>query len=169
MASEWDRIEGETERSFAAFNEYLRLPPGERSLARVTLLIGNSPKSQSQTEAWSRRFRWVERAAAYDAYMAKTAIQVRKVDLEAAQQRHLEVTTLGYTLALQTGLKLLNLLKEHLDNDEPVDSKAYNRVVRTIIDADTGMRRALKLPTQFRTETIDDTDAAGEVYIVGGD
>jgi len=78
MASEdravpWERQPGESVRAYAAFCVYRDLPAGERSLRRAAEIIvqtSSKPRRassvQRQLSDWSARWRWVERAAAWD-------------------------------------------------------------------------------------------------------
>lgn len=80
MAQLWDRIEpngkkkGETTAQFQAFHAYLMLPAGERSHAKVAQqLRPNSkvPTTVSIYKRYSRRWKWVDRCAAYDNSIAE--------------------------------------------------------------------------------------------------
>lgn len=65
MPNTWEMQPGETSKAFAAFCAYRDMGP-ERSLPKVCQM---SARSLPNVKRWSERHRWVERAAAYDAYM----------------------------------------------------------------------------------------------------
>ena len=60
------QLDGETEKAFRAFRTYLQAPPRERSL-RNCEAEGFAERSVSR---WNSRFKWQERARAFDAIMA---------------------------------------------------------------------------------------------------
>jgi len=69
----WDRLENEPERAYRAFECFLNLPSGERTLlAAYRQHVGN-PDAVKPSDTWSRwssQFAWRERAAAYDDHLA---------------------------------------------------------------------------------------------------
>ena len=166
MANAWDKQENETNRSYPAFCEYLKLPPNERSLAKVAKILG---KSETHIENWSRKYQWVSRAAAYDEYMAATAITVRAANLADAQIEHIQRMSLLSIMTIELGTRMLNDLKAAYEKGEPIDTRAFQRVVRTLIEMDTAARRNLQLPTTYRTERVDENEPEGEVYFIGGE
>lgn len=69
----WDRLAGETAKSYRAFSTYRDLPPGERSINRVAEVLRDKRQRKAVAKTaprhyfrWSVDFRWVERAAEYD-------------------------------------------------------------------------------------------------------
>lgn len=72
----WDRRDDETSRAYHAFCLYRDMGPQGRSLRAVTEeLYGDEGESvgsvSSHVERWSSDYAWVDRAAAYDDYMAE--------------------------------------------------------------------------------------------------
>src|SRR5688572_28341234 len=62
----WDRLENEPERAYRAFESYLALPSGERTLLEAYRRhVGNphAVKPSDTWSGWSRQFAWRERAA----------------------------------------------------------------------------------------------------------
>lgn len=63
----WDRLENEPERAYRAFECFLNLPSGQRTLlAAYKQHVGN-PGAAKPSDTWSRwssSFAWRERAAA---------------------------------------------------------------------------------------------------------
>src|SRR5215218_6338295 len=111
----WDRLENEPERAYRAFECFLSLPSGERTLLRAYRQhVGNSDavKPSDTWSGWSNAFAWRERAAAYDDHLARlrreayeqaiseeAARQAREV--EKARGRSNELLTLGYVRAME--------------------------------------------------------------------
>ena len=60
----WNRQPGEGARPFAAFQMYRDQPPMQRSVRRLAETIG---RNRTMVGRWSSQWRWVERAAAWDA------------------------------------------------------------------------------------------------------
>ena len=111
----WDRLENEPERAYRAFECFLSLPSGERTLLEAYRRhVGNpdAVKPSDTWSGWSSRFAWRERAAAYDDHLARlrreayeqaiseeAARQAREV--EKARGRSNELLTLGYVRAME--------------------------------------------------------------------
>jgi hypothetical protein len=111
----WERLENEPERAYRAFECFLSLPSGERTLLRAYRQhVGNpdAVKPSDTWSGWSSRFAWRERAAAYDDHIAsmrreayekvieeEAARQAREV--EKARGRSNELLTLGYVRAME--------------------------------------------------------------------
>jgi hypothetical protein len=94
----WDRLENETERAYRAFEPFLSLPSGERTLlAAYRQHVGN-PDAAKPSDTWSRwsnDFAWRERAAAYDDHLASVRREAHEqvIKEEAARQaREVEKT-----------------------------------------------------------------------------
>jgi hypothetical protein len=111
----WDRLENEPERAYRAFECFLSLPSGERTLlAAYRQHVGN-PDAVKPSDTWSRwssRFAWRERAAVYDDHLAsvRREAHARAISEEAARQarevekargRMNELLTLGYVRAME--------------------------------------------------------------------
>lgn len=69
----WDRLDSETDKAFEAFCIYRDLGPSVRSLRRVVEKRRGYPKKTQKVpnvppfiKRWSSKFRWVERARAWD-------------------------------------------------------------------------------------------------------
>jgi len=77
----WDRLENEPERAFRAFECFLTLPSGERTLTAAYRGHVGNPEAVKPSDTWSRwshDFAWSERASAYDDHLAS----VRRVAYE---------------------------------------------------------------------------------------
>ncbi len=102
MAKEWERQEGESGRAFRAFTQYRDLGPGRSLNAAYTA----SREAKEELRApgtwyeWSARFRWVERAAAWDAFLDGERLQAR-----AKRERELERRRFEFELKNQERLE----------------------------------------------------------------
>lgn len=75
----------ETEQAFEAFEGYLAMPPGRRSLRKACALAGRSPALYGD---WSRTHRWVDRCEAYDRHMYLIAQASRERSVREMGTRH---------------------------------------------------------------------------------
>src|SRR5215212_7314924 len=87
----WARLENEPERAYRAFECFLGLPSGERTLLEAYRRhVGNpdAAKPSDTWSGWSKSFAWRERAAAYDDHLASLRREAyeRAVKEEAARQ-----------------------------------------------------------------------------------
>src|SRR5829696_2798584 len=125
----WDRLENESERAYRAFESFLSLPSGERTLlGAYKQHIGNpdAAKPSDTWSGWSNSFAWRERAAAYDDHLASVRREAyeRVIEEEAERQAHEvekvrgrynELMTLAYVQAA-----------EWLENAQPSDLRAQD-------------------------------------------
>ena len=111
----WDRLENEPERAYRAFESFLSLPSGERTLlGAYRRHVGNpeAAKPSDTWSGWSSSFAWRERAAAYDDHLAsvRRGAYERAVEEEAERQArevertrgcYNELMTLSYVRAME--------------------------------------------------------------------
>lgn len=89
MAEVWERQPGESSRAYAAFCIYRDLGP-ERSLEKVRQML-DKPRTRKWLGEWSVKYKWVERAQAYDDYIEqKKRKEQEKAILEMAE-RHARI------------------------------------------------------------------------------
>jgi hypothetical protein len=137
----WDRLENEPDRAYGAFECFLSLPSGERTLlAAYRGHVGNpdAAKPSDTWSGWSNAFAWRERAVAYDDHLAsvrrdayekaveeEAARQAREV--ETARGRYNELMTLGYERAM-----------EWLEDAERSDLRSQDviQIIRLYMDAE---------------------------------
>jgi len=130
----WDRLENEPERAYRAFECFLSLPGGEKTLLEAYRRHVGNPDAAKPSDTWSRwssQFAWRERAAAYDDHLASLRREAseRAVEEEAERQarevekargRYNELLTMAYVQAA-----------EWLENAQPADLRAQD-VIRII-------------------------------------
>lgn len=111
----WDRLENEPERAYRAFESFLALPSGERTLlGAYRQHVGNpdAVKPSDTWSGWSSSFAWRERARSYDDHIATLRREAyeRAIEEEAARQarevekargRMNELLTLGHVRAME--------------------------------------------------------------------
>jgi hypothetical protein len=87
----WDRLENESERAYRAFESFLSLPSGDRTLlGAYRQHVGNpdAVKPSDTWSGWSSTFAWRERAVAYDDHLARLRREAyeRAIEEEAGRQ-----------------------------------------------------------------------------------
>src|SRR5688500_11114862 len=111
----WDRLENEPERAYRAFESFLALPGGMRTLIeayRQHVGNPNAAKPSDTWSGWSNTFAWRERAAAYDDHLAslrreaheqviKEQAERQAREVEKTRGRFNELMTLGYMLTME--------------------------------------------------------------------
>jgi hypothetical protein len=125
----WERLENEPERTYRAFECFLSLPSGERTLLEAYRRHVSNPDAAKPSDTWSgwsNTFAWRERAAAYDDHLASVRREAyeRAIEEEAARQvrevekvrgRYNELMTMAYVQAA-----------EWLENAQPADLRAQD-------------------------------------------
>jgi hypothetical protein len=81
----WERQPGETAKAFRAFSVYQTTDLMERSFAQTSREI---ERNISQVKDWSRRWRWQDRVAAWDAKLSADALEAQIKAVEEMNDRH---------------------------------------------------------------------------------
>jgi hypothetical protein len=87
----WEQLPGESARAFGAFCAYRDLGP-RRSLRAAAAAFYEQPSAarERQLDKWSRAFRWVERAAAWDRHLDAQARQAQQEARREMTERHVK-------------------------------------------------------------------------------
>ena len=122
---EWHRQDGETPKAFEAFCAYLHLG-SSRSIDLAYQQIHDIGKKSARPrhwQEWSRQYDWVDRAAAYDLWIASQA-----------QQQTADLTTQIVTRAKRASLKAISKVDASLDDaQEMADlTRALNSLTAAI-------------------------------------
>jgi hypothetical protein len=156
----WDRLENEPERAYRAFECFLNLPSGERTLlAAYRQHVGNpdAVKPSDTWSGWSSQFAWRERAAAYDDHLGSVRREAHEqvIKEEAERQaREVERTRYHYnelmTMAYDGAM-------EWLENAQRSDLRGQDviRIIKLHLDAVTAFE-ATERPRQEDTWTEQD-------------
>lgn len=83
----WERLPEETDLAYSAFVEYL-------SARNVSELSKICQKSRQQLTTWAKKYRWRERAAAYDSSLVESARQEKIARQKSALARKEELASL---------------------------------------------------------------------------
>jgi len=136
----WDRLQNEPERAYRAFESFLALPGGKRTLLEAYRQhVGNpdAGKPSDTWSGWSNTFAWRERAAAYEDHLAglRRDAYERVIEEEAERQaREIEKTRYRYnelmTLAYMQAM-------EWLENAQPSDFRSQDvmQIIKLHMDA----------------------------------
>jgi hypothetical protein len=98
----WERQDGETDPAWAAFTVYRDMGT-ERSLSKVADHVG---KSSRHVALWSSRNDWHVRAARFDSYLDRVALDARVKAIERMEDTHAQVAG-GYIAAMVMPLRAL--------------------------------------------------------------
>jgi hypothetical protein len=79
----WDQLAGESDKAYRIFHTYLELG-ADRTILAACKVCGK--RSSRRAEQWSVKWRWKERASAWDTHLHRQA-EVRAEDLTADLQR----------------------------------------------------------------------------------
>jgi hypothetical protein len=127
----WDRLENEPERAFRAFEAFLSLPSGDRTLVAAYRYYVDNPNASKPSDtwvAWAHRYAWKERAGAYDSHIDRIRRNAMEeaIQQEAAEQaRQAERTRNHLSELMAVGyLKTMDFL-EHMD---PADMRFSDAV-----------------------------------------
>jgi hypothetical protein len=125
----WKPQPGEPEKAYAVFAQYMLLGR-KRSIDRAwTLIQGGDPdeatkRSPGNVNEWSREWRWTERCADYDQYLAEQALE-----------RGTEATVATLLEAKEASLKILKKLNTKADKVEDIPdlTKMLNSITQAIV------------------------------------
>jgi hypothetical protein len=135
----WDRLDNEPERAYRAFECFLGLPGGERTLlGAYRRHVGNpdAAKPSDTWSGWSNTFAWRERAAAYDDHLASLRREAyeRGIEEEAERQAREVETARGRYNELMTHAYVQ--AAEWLENAQPSDLRPQDviQIIRLYMD-----------------------------------
>jgi hypothetical protein len=87
----WEQQPGESPRAFGAFGAYRGLGPRRSLRAAAAAFYGQpSAAKERQVDKWSRKFRWVERAGAWDRHLEAEACRAQEETRREMAERHVK-------------------------------------------------------------------------------
>jgi hypothetical protein len=132
--ADFEQLPGESAQAYKAFTIYRNLPSGKRSLAAVSHRIavgrrksgfviireGESParapkgrrKKTGRVGLWSRKFRWQERAAAWDQMIDLRLREKQVAEIEKMAERHARQSQLAIEALMQPALAFARALQD---------------------------------------------------------
>jgi hypothetical protein len=129
----WERQTGESTKAFRAFVAYR--DDEDRSLVKVGCELGVSPQL---IERWSRRWRWVERVAAWTDHLDAEKRRARVKAIEELEQRHAQLAKSMLNLAVKELIRRQNEPVERLTATELARLVEVSvKVERLALGADT--------------------------------
>ena len=99
MKEPWERLTGESAKAYASFVLYRDMGP-ERSLRKVAE-GGESTAKIRQLEKWSVKWRWVDRAQAYDDEIDRQVRAKNEKTRKEMAERHAKMAVLGQGIVLE--------------------------------------------------------------------
>lgn len=85
----WNRQPGETTKAYSAFVHYLKLGT-ERSVSKALRSADKLPTNRRHWQRWASKYRWADRAAAYDTDHLESQINERHTKREAVRQKWID-------------------------------------------------------------------------------
>jgi hypothetical protein len=140
----WDRLDRETDKQYAAFLQYIKLKPHQRSIKNAYRLVHNKPRATAASSLWfqwSSDNKWVERSIQYDRFQAKIE-RAMKIQ-EAHELKELRVGALEFAIT-----KMVGLLQD-------VDQASLRDIGKTLVDASKELRVEVEGNPAKRVETVD--------------
>lgn len=162
----WERLPKETDKAWHAFCVYRDLPlhspdkTNRRSIPNTAAIIGH--KSPSTVEGWSRNNDWVARARARDAHLNKLTMTIKEQSLGELQESVIAQTILEIAL-LRKGID--DRLEHFAKHSDEYTIAEIQRIAKTLETVDNLARRIARLPTNFTSDTVEDSPQ--EIYIIG--
>jgi len=171
----WEPMDGETAKAFEAFDHYRRLPPGERSLQRAWEDYRQRPGNALQRSKksagrpyghftrWMSKWRWRERALAWDAEQAEIERDQRldrelreraKAHEEELRQRQLMREEARAARAV--GRRILLRILQGVDAGQ-LDELALSELLPHLAKASTLLEVGQKLDRLFQGQPTDVT------------
>lgn len=138
----WERQAKESHQAFQAFSTYRDMPP-PRSIRGVGQQLG---KSFTLMDRWSRVWRWVNRADAYDSMIQDQAIEARIKAVQDMNVRHVNLAVSAQTIAAR---RIQQLLRQDPDGSFPELQRMSVQALATLMDT------AVKLERLSRGETTE--------------
>ena len=130
----WERQPTDTDKSFAAFSEYLAMPMGKRSLRAMVDEVGKMSARSRHLQKWSSKHNWVARCQAWDD--TQTALIRDSVQDERLAQRELRQTLTQdmlkiyqQTVARTLGVKEGKATKPPSAKDLSMLTSSYTRIM----------------------------------------
>lgn len=125
----WERQSGESDQAFEAFTKYLLMGP-ERTQNKV---CHDLSKSRQLIGAWSSKWKWTERCAAWDNEQARQLREEQTKEIAEMRKRHAKTASLAFALVDKeikryfrvgkdkNGNEVLYLNEEKADDLKPSD------------------------------------------------
>jgi len=89
MSELWDRLPNESTKAYAAFCVYRDLGT-ERSLEKAGQML-DKPRTRKWLGEWSAKYKWVERAKAYDDYVEKLKRKEKEKAIKEMAERQARI------------------------------------------------------------------------------
>ena len=145
----WDRIPGEPEKAFRAFECYLDMPYWERrDLHAYRAYVGNpeAPHVSATWLSWKEEFFWEERARLYDLYVQKERReQTIRAQVEAGYELGDELARMEQYLFHTHEMLYQKLRKELERDDREWRSLDLIHLARTVTEMYTAVQKARSL------------------------
>lgn len=146
------RLDNEPVKAWQAFMRYRDMGP-ERTLNKVRIQMGRPEVYQNNLEQWSMRWKWVQRARAFDDYTEKLQLRRSESEIPLWERRRQEVLEKNY----QRAERLWERVDKMLDHPLTVEVKDDARGVVEVHPAKwsySSIAQVAKMAAELQTGTI---------------
>ena len=146
----WDRLENEPRRAFEAFQIYLSLPSGGRTVVEAYRRHVDNPQATKVSDTWARwsnDFTWCLRAEAFDNYLARLRREAFEQEIKETAKREVreaETTRFRYSELLTRSYEESLLYIESGDFLSQMRPRDVVSVMRVFLEATTRFGESLQ-------------------------
>ena len=151
----YERLDKETPKAFQAFRIYRDLGI-DRTIAKVAEELGKHPNAVA---AWSQKHNWTRRAGAWDRELDSVGLNA---ELSEVEEMHRRQAKLGRRLQELGMREIERAIKIAEDNEEPLDVKETQKLVKLGTDLELLNRGEATEITKTVLEEIDYTKLSSE-------
>lgn len=138
---EWrEAIDDEKAADFELFRMYRDLPPRERTVTEVALLMGSQDVASYRKKA--KKYDWSSRALAYDAHLDAARVE-RRAEIEATRANLGDEIALAGFSFLRAGRRRAEQLERAPGEISPKDAIALVREGRALLAGDSAPQRGI--------------------------
>lgn len=169
-------LPNEDAKQFGRYLSYRNMNPVDRSMRAVTEILNNNgdevqPKTVHNT---GHKYKWAERAKAYDSHLSSIELQVIETGLAQAIDYTLEMEDVEIVMMTQIAHKMLRKASKAIDIIPAEGEKGFDTIDAQRLFNMTELlqkvrRRRAGLATNYITERADEPNLEDTRFIIGGE
>lgn len=163
----------ESPNQFARYMVYRNMNKLERSVRVATELINEDAEEQVSYKTLhntAHKFRWADRAKAYDTFLSSVQLTVLETSLTEAVQHVTAQEDIELILATQLMQTVLKTTFDNLTNEDPklqTNVTDVQKVMKSMETLHTLRRRRAGMPTNFVTKEVPPEDFESMTFTIG--
>lgn len=163
----------ESPNQFARYMVYRNMNKLERSVRVATDLINENAEEQVSYKTLhntAHKFRWADRAKAYDNFLASIQIEVLETTITEAVQHVTIQEDIELIMATRLMQTVLKTTFDNLTNTDPklqTDISDVQKVMKSMETLHNLRRRRAGMPTSFITKEVPAEDFESQVFTIG--